>query len=171
MRNFISPQIFLLLCTLVLLGQRITAQTTAETMGRTVLEAIQTGDFAKLEAIMPSEAAIALLITQEDAEHASERPEKGPADVRAQMREKMQAELKDVLQSAKTHRVKLSKLSFGSILRETANDEAPISMKGVDMQLFYKNKPLNVAFSMVEMDGKWYYLGILRSYDLFKQLD
>jgi hypothetical protein len=24
---------------------------------------------------------------------------------------------------------------------------------------------------MVEMDGKWYYLGILRSYDLFKQLD
>jgi hypothetical protein len=154
----------------LVIAASLPAQRTPESIGRQVLEALKAKDFSKLEAMMPGEALIGKLRAQDAEEEEGDKSDATDAEVRARMRSKMEEELQDLLKSAKSNRVKLAKLKFGGIVQNLDNPGSALPMKAVVMEVRYLEKPIDIAYTVLQYEGEWYYLGILLSYDLFSQL-
>jgi hypothetical protein len=171
-----ASAIFQLLLVLVLFAplapqpKPATRSVTVESIGKQILEAIKTKDFAPMEAMMPTEEVVAELMKAE-VDAAGKSATATPAQLRAKMKEKMQQELEDILKSAKSHRVKLSKLQHGGILQDLINPESSLPMHAVVMEIRYLERPVDIAYTAIQHGGQWYYLGILISHDVFSQLE
>lgn len=143
---------------------------TPESIGREIFEAIQNKDFARMESMMPTEAAVGKMLEESKKESESAPSTATPASVLAKMKQKMQEELDDILKSAKKHRVKLAKLQYGGILQNDENPESLLTMRAVVMEMRWQDKPVDIAYSVLQYEEEWYYTGILISNDVFSQL-
>ena len=171
-----APAIFQLLLALVLFApstprpRPAKGNVTVESIGKQILEAIKTKDFAPMEAMMPTEEVIADWMKQDSAEEGKVSAAT-PAQVRGKMKQKMQQELEDILKSAKSHRVKLAKLQHGGILKDEINPESKHPMHAIVMEIRYLERPVDIAYTAIQHGDQWYYLGILLSNDVFSQLE
>lgn len=145
-------------------------QRTPENIGREIFEAIKFNDLGKLESMMPTESVVGEMLAKQQKTYEGAPSKATPAAALAKMKQKVQEELDDILKSAKKHRVKLPKLQYGGILQNDENPESVMTMRAVVMELRWQDKPVDIAYSVMQFEGEWYYMGILLSYDVFSQL-
>lgn len=157
------PRLILLpLLLLLLIGVSVTAQTDSAAMATTVFAAIRTADWKELRSLLPP----AKMVRAMSAKQAKKLKDKQVINL---IEKRVRDGFNQILASAKEKGIELQALEFARFqtMRPWEGADRPIAL-----EIFYRwqGREGSIAFSVIEYQGRWYLLEILRSVNIFDKV-
>jgi hypothetical protein len=136
--------------------------TPRDQLAKAFLQSIKSRDFHNLQLLTPSLPVWRKLSPEQSAKLSDKELKE---TIEKSVIVKLRKDFNNIIEDAKKKQIDLSRLEFLEAKRAETGDQgnAPV---GLEVVYSYKGKKSSFALSVAELDGKYYLLEILRSYQV-----